>query len=352
MARDFSSEAAFAFAVGASLAALASAVVLLVSIAALRAWRRWRAWRLARREEAWRAALHQAIDDPAGASLPRIDALELADFVTLWNHLRESLRGEAAENLAAPLRRAGVDARVLAMLGRHSQRLKLIAATALGHLREPRAWEPLLALARSPGAVLSFAAARALLRIDARRALAELAPDIAERHDWPLARVGSLFEELGPDVVTPPVIGLLVSARPAGLERALKLARFAHRGRIAAVVRGWLNASGDPEVLVAALDFVEDAEDLAWVRGAARHEDWRVRAASARALARIGGRGELATLLELLSDPVWWVRYRASQAVIRLHGLTAAEVEELRHRAADAFASDMLAHALAERMGP
>jgi HEAT repeat protein len=97
------------------------------------------------------------------------------------------------------------------------------------------------------------------------------------------------------------------------------------------------------------LDYVESADDLLQVRGAARHGDARVRIAAARALARIGSRAELAVLLELLRDSQWWVRYHAAHAVTALHGMDAAEIETLQRLAADPFAADSLAQALADR---
>lgn len=328
--------------------ALASAVLLLVAIAALRAWRLWRVAAVAKREGPWRQALHVATEDPAAAVLPRISALDLPDFMVLWNHFQESLRGEAGENLAMLLRRHGIDARVLRMLQRRSLRLRLIAITALGHLREERAWPRLEVLSRDRGPVTSFAAARAMLRIEPRRALEVLGPAIVERDDWPLARIGTIFQELGPAVVTPALVNLLVGRPRRGLDRVVKLARFGHRHRIASIVRGWLTSSDAPEVIVASLDYVEEVSDLPWVRGAARHENWRVRMAAARALARVGEHRELAVLLDLLRDPVWWVRYHAAQALTRLHGLAPHELEMLRENARDAFAADMLGQALAE----
>jgi HEAT repeat protein len=71
--------------------------------------------------------------------------------------------------------------------------------------------------------------------------------------------------------------------------------------------------------------------------------------AAARALGRVGGRDELNPLLDLLRDPVWWVRYHAAQALTRLRGLEPFELETLREGARDAFAADMLGQALAER---
>lgn len=349
MARDFTSEAALAFAVATALAALASAGLLVAAIVAMRAWRRWRAVRLARRQAAWEAALHAAIDDPRAARLAPVAALDLPDFVALWTHLQESLRGRANENLDLLLRLEGLDARIMALLDRRSTRLRLLAIIALGNLREVRAWARLEALARERDAVISFAAARALIRIEAPRALRALMPSLVEREDWPLSRIGSLFQELGPDVVTGPVTNMLVARPRRGLSRAVKLARFAHRERVAPVVRGWLSASDDPEVIIAALDHVEDAAELPWVLGGARHADWRVRIAAARALGRIGGPSELAALLALLRDAVWWVRYHAAHALTRLPGLSRDDLEELRQGSRDAYAADMLAEAMASR---
>jgi HEAT repeat protein len=102
-------------------------------------------------------------------------------------------------------------------------------------------------------------------------------------------------------------------------------------------------------VITAALDFVENRNDLQWAHGAAEHPEWRVRLAAARALGRVGGRDEMPRLLELLRDPVWWVRYHSAQALTRLEGLQPFELETLRENARDAFAADMLGQALAER---
>jgi len=332
-----------------SVAALASSVLLLLTIGTMRAARLLRQGQLEGRAGAWHDALHLATEEPESAPMPRLRESDLPEFLVLWNHLQESLRGDAAANLAILLRRHGLDTRVMEMLHRRSTRLRLIAITALGHLREERAWADLEAIAREPGPVMSFAAARALLRIEPRRALEVLGPSIATREDWPLARLASLFQELGPAVVTPPLMGLMMMRPIARLERLVKLARFGHRERIAPVVRAWLSEGEDAGVIAAALDYVEDSADVPWARAAARHGDWKVRVAAARALGRVGDRGQLASLLQLLRDPVWWVRYHAAQALERLHGLSPTELEALRDGARDAYAADMLSQALAER---
>ncbi|MEP7070605.1 MAG: HEAT repeat domain-containing protein [Usitatibacter sp.] len=349
MAPVSSSDPALVFAVAVTVGALASALLLLASIVALRGWRRWNRARLAHCLGPWRAALHEATEDPRVARLPPITARDLPEFTILWNHFQESLRGDAAENLAVLLRAHAIPERLLAMLDRRALRLRLVAIIALGHLREERAWARLEFLAREPGPVISFAAARALLRIEPRRALEVLSDTIVGRDDWPLARLGTIFQELGPTLVTPAIVNMLGGRSPRGLTRAIKLSRFAHRTRVAGALRALLSSSADTEVLVAVLDVVEDAVDLPWVRGAAKHSEWPVRMASARALGRVGERRELGLLLELLGDRAWWVRYHAGRAITHLHGLEAADLESLREQAPDAFARDMLAQAIAER---
>jgi HEAT repeat protein len=75
----------------------------------------------------------------------------------------------------------------------------------------------------------------------------------------------------------------------------------------------------------------------------------RVRMAAARAIGRIGNREELSVLLQLLPDPVWWVRYHAAHGLVRLEGLQPHELQALQDGARDSFAADMLSQALAER---
>ena len=349
MGIDFAVNTELAFASAVAAAALVSAFLVLAAILVVRGWRHWRQGGLAVREQRWREVLGAAADDPAAAPLPRIRALDVPHFARCWSRLQQGLAPEAGENVAKLLRRHGADALFLSLLRSPWPWRRLIAINALGRLQEAGAWEALARLARADDPVLSFAAARALLRIDARPALDLLLAPMVQRHDWPLARVGALLDELGPTLVTPPLTTLLV-ARPRGsLDRVMKLARFGERDRIATIVRGWLSSThAEPEVLMAALGYVEEAEDLPWVTGAAKHDDWRVRMAAARALGRAGGRDQLAILLDLLRDPTWWVRYHAAQAVTRLRGLEEFEMDALHEDLKDAYAADMLALALSQ----
>jgi HEAT repeat protein len=314
---------------------------------ALRAFRDWRRRRIEQREDGWRRAMLEAMADPAAGTIAPIASLDFPEFLLLWNRLRAEQQGAPADNMAHLLRRHGLHDRALALLRHRSLRRRLIAMATLGLLRDERAWPALEAMAAQRSPVESFAAARALMQVEPRRALDALAGAIVQRDDWSIARLGCIFAELGPQIVTPTLTTMLVSRPRAGLDRVVKLAKFGDRGRVAPIMRGWLSASDHPDVIMAALDYVDDERELPWAREAASHAEWRVRMAAARALGRIGSASELPTLLELLRDPVWWVRYHAAQALTRLHGMTPEELQLIRENARDHFASDMLAHALA-----
>jgi hypothetical protein len=53
-------------------------------------------------------------------------------------------------------------------------------------------------------------------------------------------------------------------------------------------------------------------------------------------------------LEKLLTDPEWWVRFRAARALVRLPALSRAEIDGIRERQTDAYARDILGQALVE----
>jgi hypothetical protein len=49
-----------------------------------------------------------------------------------------------------------------------------------------------------------------------------------------------------------------------------------------------------------------------------------------------------------MCDRVWWVRYRAGQALLKLKGMTADHLQSIRAQLGDVYARDMLEHVRAE----
>ena len=61
-----------------------------------------------------------------------------------------------------------------------------------------------------------------------------------------------------------------------------------------------------------------------------------------------GAIGDVEPVVRLMCDRVWWVRYRAGQALLKLKGMTADRLEAVRAQLGDVYARDMLEHVRAE----
>jgi HEAT repeat protein len=101
-------------------------------------------------------------------------------------------------------------------------------------------------------------------------------------------------------------------------------------------------------IAAAALLVVQDPMVLGRLARHAQSKDAHVRENYAEACGRLGGLGEIAQLVRLLGDRVWWVRYRAAQALFRLKGMDAAGLEAVRAGLTDPFARDMFDQVRAE----
>jgi hypothetical protein len=79
-----------------------------------------------------------------------------------------------------------------------------------------------------------------------------------------------------------------------------------------------------------------------------KSDSWQVRTQIARVLGIAISPGQEHLLISLLSDEVWWVRYRAGRSLARLPFLSTDELWRLRSLLTDQFAQDILDHVVAE----
>ena len=331
---------------------LVLALLMLVTVLALRVALLLRRAREQRFIETWRPLLMQSID-AVPSSLPKVDAADRITFLQLWNHLQESVRGEANANLNRMLVACGLEGYVGSLLDSRSVSKQLLGVSTLGHLRRPGMEDRLRELADEPHPPLSLAAGRAALQIDPARNLDWFILKFVEREDWPLAKVASILSIQGVDAVTGPLIEAIekVAGTPGAggkLARLLQLLEIAHASRAAPVVRRVLKESSDERTIAVALRALQDPRDLPLVRELASHAAWIVRVQAAQALGRLGSGEDRKLLASMLSDSHWWVRYRAAQALVALPSVAPGELEKIRAVLPDRFAADMLRQAMAE----
>ena len=330
-----------------ALAVLAASVLLLVAIVVLRI-------RLLRRErrtnailDRWRPLLALAVAGDLSGGPPITDA-EGELLLPLWNQLRESVRGESETSLDAFARNIGLERTARALLASGNTRARLLAINTLGHVGRSATAVELEHYCRDANAIVSLAAARALLRIDSTWALPRLVPLMLERRDWSIARLFPLLRAADTARLELVLVDLLARATGAQLERLLLIAAVLPQERTSQWARTALEKSENEAQIAAALRLVSDPRDAPLVRRFLHHPSWQVRVRAVSALEPVAGAEDLSRLVKALADPEWWVRLRAARTLTRLPFLQDGQLARLRDSVSDRFARDALTHAIAE----
>ena len=328
--------------------ALVLTLVLLAQVLSLRRRSSRRADNQAATLGRWRPVLLRAAmgDKVLPLVLP---VHEREALLLLWNQLQDGLRGHAHQGLNSLGTQIGLHELALRFAARRSGGLRLLGLRTLGHLGDVRDWPRLDALLGDPRSVISLAAARALLRIDARRAAPRVLDEFLGRSDWPAPRLATLLREAGPELIGAALAQRLLGAPPFQQVRLLPLARVTEAPGSGSVIEALLASATEPAVLSATLQQIQGPASLGRVRELCGHADWQVRSYAALALGRQGVAVDRKRLVAMMSDREWWVRYRAAQALLALPGVDAVAIEALRAALTDRYARDMLAQVLAER---
>ncbi len=270
-----------------------------------------------------------------------------------WNALHEAVRGESSARLNAVALKLGFD--VAARRNINSRRIgrRILAIRTLGHLQDPSSWKSLQEQLASQNALVSFYAAAALVRIDAQRAMPGIMNQLAERESWPGEAMARLLVDAGADVAREPVRALMLSLAPAKIPPLLPW--LAHVDAVLGsevAIELLRRHQGDAAIVAAALVVVLDPAVLPELARFAESADAAVRRNLAVAYGRLGSIADTVPVTHLMCDKVWWVRYRAGQALLKLKGMTATRLATERAGLTDAYARDMLAHVTAEASIP
>lgn len=337
------SEGALELVLWIGVAAFAVTLLLMLQILLSRTLLLRRQRRSERFLTVWRPLLMQSLDTVPD-SLPPIERADVYTFLSMWNYLHESLRDESKEQLNQVAQMVGMDSRAQEMLQHRSLRQRLMAIVTLGHLRHEAVWHDLKMIVKHSNTILSLAAARALLQINAAAALPVLLPLMESRADWPVTRVANLLKEAGADAISQPLAQAAESA-----PRLIRYLEVAHRDVVVTTVRRMIATTQDEDVLQACLALINDPADVTIVRACLSHPQWLVRLEAVAALGRVGTADDVAGLAELLSDSHWWVRYRAAHSLATLPDSNVSQLQRLAAAQTNPFAHDILTEVIAER---
>ena len=281
---------------------------------------------------------------------PRIHGRDREIILLAWIHFTESIRGDARLRLRQLALDLELDRTSSMLLARRNMLPRLMAIVALGRMKSADAWDQLAELVTSPNPTLSLLAARSLLQIDASRSAAIMLGEFMRRDDWPLAKVRNMIAEAPSEAITGPLMEVLAKVTPQNAPRLLSVT--AHLGDTWPVLCSLLRVDNPPETLAAALKACSDPRGLDLARRLVTHTDWIVRTQAAATLGRIGVEEDSLRLRVMLSDPEWWVRYRAAMALVQMPFVSRQSLTELCTQLSDRFAADILRQVLAETPPP
>jgi hypothetical protein len=333
----------------AQVAALASAALLLLALL-VRRYYRFEARLNARVIASWRPLLTRVALEPGDLpALPRVPRLHLPHLMEEWNALQDAVRGEPGERLNALARALGFEVAARRYLHARKVGQRILGIRTLGHLRDPTAWQALQAELGAENALVSFYAAAALVGIDAQRAMPGIMNQLAERESWPGEAMARLLVDAGADVAREPIRALMLSLAPAKIPPLLPWLAHVDAVLGSDVAIELLHRHPDDlHIAAAALQVIADPKLLPELERYADSRDADVRQALATACGRLGSLEDVETVTRLMCDRVWWVRYRAGQALLALKGMTGDRLEAIRAQLGDMYARDMLAQVRAE----
>lgn len=278
-------------------------------------------------------------------------------LLLMWANLQRQVRGNAKEYLNAFFDHLAMDAYVTSMLNTRQSHRKLLALACLRHLGEERHWGDVAPLVSSSNPVESLAAADALVAMNPPRAMRFLVPFYIQRNDWAYLRFKSLCKQAGREAAGPALLAALkqsshprivaliewitpIEAAPWARQSLRKLPASAEltreqRDAVCASLRclAELHSEQDRELIEQAFD----------------HPFPQVRSEAVLALKHQSSRGDEKQFTRMLSDPSWWVRQAAADALVDLPTLETARLEALLDSLQDRYGRDALRRAIAEK---
>lgn len=323
------------------LASLLLAIIVFLRVRAQR-----RVQRDAQAREYWMQVLQRELAGET-VQVQRLQRGEVIGFIEAWNTTCESLPEASVRRLASLGQRVGLEEAAPRML-RGSYHDRAMTIIALGHLHNRHLYDLLVGFLDDRSPIVSLCAARALAQVDPPRAMSAFVPMIANREDWVPGSVARILAENQDGSAAREISNALLRANA---DSTVKLVRFLadiDPQRAAVVVRQLLEGHVDDHIISVCLQLVTEPEDRERVYGFLGASRWHVRMHAAAALGRIGERADGARLEPLLSDSVWWVRYRTAQALLALPGMGAEALREIQARQNDNYGRDIIEQVLSE----
>lgn len=319
---------------------------LLTIIVILRARSQWREQRDKRAQQYWLQMMRHVL---AGKEVLVRSLIrdEVTGFIEAWNATHESLSREDSARLLPLGQRVRLADAARGMLKGNYHDCAM-AIIALGHLRDQSVFDELAPFLNDRSPIVSLCAAHALGQVDPPQAMAMFVPMILERDDWMPGSVARILTRNEDGSAARELDSTLLRANASSMVKLVRFLADIDPERAAGVIRQLLDSSIDDHAISVCLQLVKDRQDRERVAGFLNASRWHVRMHAASALGRIGEAADSQRLEPMLTDKVWWVRYRTAQALLALPGMGVAALRQMQQRQGDAYGRDIIDQVLSE----
>lgn len=285
-------------------------------------------------------------------NLPQIKPYERLLVLEFWQQVERVIRGESRDRLHELAYLLQIPQIARRFLESRQIDRQLIGISVLGSLKEQSSLAKLQAMVKKKNSYLSAAAAIALVKINIEQCSELVSCSICDRLDWSLALVVELFSIEGNDLLISRSIDKIWQLSDAKLYRVFRALEVSQKHQLLPLIPELLHHFSDREEIIAVclriLSSYKNAEHLDIIREYIEHPSSSIRVQVANGLSQMGTVEDESRLVSLLADPVWWVRYRAAQALVRLPSMNLTRLEQIKQSESDTFARDILTQVIAE----
>ncbi|RUR35295.1 HEAT repeat domain-containing protein [Vreelandella populi] len=290
-------------------------------------------------------------------SLPRQRLEEKLWLLLMWANYQRQLRGSTKERLNTLFNHLAMDSFVSALLDSRKVHRRLLALTCLRHMGDESFWVSVAPRVASSNPVESLAAAEALVAMNPSRAMHFLVPLYIERRDWAYFRFKLLCKQAGREAAGPPLLAALKQASPPRIVALLEwvvpshVAEWARQSLRQTPVSAELSNEQRDAVCASlrCLAELHDPQDRELVVSALDHPLPQVRSEAVVALKRQATIEDESQFTRMLSDPNWWVRQAAADALVALPNIDEPRLNALCEGLQDRYGRDALRRAIAEK---
>lgn len=260
----------------------------------------------------------------------------MLDFLRLWNHYHESLKGESLKDL----NRLGYTLKINKVcqkwLTYFSIRKKIMALITLGNLADKTSFNKISKEIHNKNPLIASMAARSLVKIDEDQAMDHIVGFLLSDRNLFSENISSIFtKEILKNINSYKLADpFLKKLKRSSIKQKLFLLEYfpyLPYEKYISTIRDMLSNTFHPEILCRCLKLLKDPRDLSYAKRHLNSHAWFVRLQAIRFIGEAGTQEDLPLLLKALNDANWWVRYRAAEALIQFPGIEAQTLKTKFH---------------------